>query len=85
MVATQVNTMLEASEDPNIVQNRYVDEIIHPDTKEKLKIHGTPWKFSETPSQFGFAPKLGEHNEEILLNLGYEDNEIDRLIEINAI
>ena len=85
MVATQVNTMLEASEDPNIVQNRYVDEIIHPDTKEKLKIHGTPWKFSETPSQFGYAPKLGEHNEEILLNLGYEDNEIDRLIEINAI
>ena len=85
MVATQVNTMLEASEDPNIVQNRYVDEIIHPDTKETLKIHGTPWKFSETPSQFGFAPKLGEHNEEILLNLGYEDNEIDRLIEINAI
>ena len=85
MVATQVNTMLEASEDPNIVQNRYVDEIIHPDTKEKLKIHGTPWKFSETPSQFGFAPKLGEHNEEILLDLGYEDNEIDRLIEINAI
>jgi len=85
MVATQVNTMLEASEDPNIVKNRYVDEIIHPDTKEKLKIHGTPWKFSETPSQFGFAPKLGEHNEEILLNLGYEDNEIDRLIEINAI
>ena len=85
MVATQVNTMLEASEDPNIVQNRYVDEIIHPVTKEKLKIHGTPWKFSETPSQFGFAPKLGEHNEEILLDLGYEDNEIDRLIEINAI
>ena len=85
MVATRVNTMLEASEDPNIVQNRYVDEIIHPDTKEKLKIHGTPWKFSETPSQFGFAPKLGEHNEEILLDLGYEDNEIDRLIEINAI
>ena len=85
MVATQVNTMLETSEDPNIVKNRYVDEIIHPDTKEKLKIHGTPWKFSETPSQFGFAPKLGEHNEEILLDLGYEDNEIDRLIEINAI
>ncbi len=85
MVATQVNTMLEASEDPNIVQNRYVDEIIHPDTKEKLKIHGTPWKFSETPSQFGFAPKLGEHNEEILLDLGYEYNGIDRLIEINAI
>ena len=85
MVATQVNTMLEASEDPNIVQNRYVDEIIHPATKEKLKIHGTPWKFSETPSQFGFAPKLGEHNEEILLDLGYEYNGIDRLIEINAI
>lgn len=85
MVATQVNTMLEASEDPNIVQNRYVDEITHPETKEKLKIHGTPWKFSETPSQFGFAPKLGEHNKEILLDLGYEDNDIDQLIEINAI
>jgi hypothetical protein len=33
--------------------------------------HGTPWQFSETPAKIEVAPELGEHNDEILTNLGY--------------
>ena len=59
LVAAPVNSMIEASNDPDIIANNYVSEILHPDLNENIKIHGTPWKFSETPSNFGVAPKLG--------------------------
>ena len=85
MVAAPVNTMLEASDDPNMSINNYVQEIYHPRLDEDLKIHGTPWKFSETPSKPGLAPSLGEHNEEILSDLGYDIEAIDELKKINAI
>ncbi|MFP6748481.1 MAG: hypothetical protein VCD66_12890 [Alphaproteobacteria bacterium] len=40
---------------------------------------GSPWRFSETPAKIGVAPKLGEHNTEILSGLGYDDGEIAAL------
>tara|TARA_B110000263_G_scaffold245228_1_gene254466 strand:+ start:445 stop:1656 length:1212 start_codon:yes stop_codon:yes gene_type:complete len=79
MVAAPVNTMLEASNDPNIVSNGYVKEIFHPKIGENIKIHGSPWNFSETPSNPGFAPELGEHNSEILSSLGYNESQIKEL------
>ena len=85
MVAAPVNTMLEASNDPNVVANGYVKEIYHPKIGENIKIHGSPWKFSETPSTPGFAPELGEHNDEILSSLGYTDSQVEELQKIEAI
>ena len=85
MVAAPVNTMLEASNDANMSINNYVQEIYHPGLDEDLKIHGTPWKFSETPSKPGLAPSLGQHNVEILKDLGYDAESIDELKKINAI
>ena len=85
MVAAPVNTMLEASNDPNVVANGYVKEIFHPKIGENIKIHGSPWKFSETPSTPGFAPELGEHNDEILSSLGYTDSQVEELQKIEAI
>ena len=85
MVAAPVNTMLEASNDPNVVANGYVKEIFHPKIGENIKIHGSPWKFSETPSRPGFAPELGEHNDEILSSLGYTDSQVEELQKIEAI
>jgi crotonobetainyl-CoA:carnitine CoA-transferase CaiB-like acyl-CoA transferase len=38
--------------------------------------HGTPWQVSETPAKIEVAPKLGEHNDEILTNLGYSKADI---------
>ena len=44
-----------------------------------MKVHGTPWKFSKTPANIKRAPKLGEHNNEILSNLDYTKDEIENL------
>ncbi|MDC0093375.1 CoA transferase [Alphaproteobacteria bacterium] len=76
IISTHVNTMLEASNEPNIADNNYVTEKYYPEVDKTLKIHGTPWKFSETPPVIKTAPKLGEHNEEILDNVGYSKEEI---------
>ena len=76
IISTHVNTMLDASNEPNIVDNNYVSEKYYPEIDKTLKIHGTPWKFSETPSVIKTAPRLGEHNEEILKDAGYSEEEI---------
>ena len=76
IISTHVNTMLDASNEPNIVDNNYVSEKYYPEIDKTLKIHGTPWKFSETPSVIKTAPRLGEHNEEILKGAGYSEEEI---------
>jgi crotonobetainyl-CoA:carnitine CoA-transferase CaiB-like acyl-CoA transferase len=79
MISTHVNTMLEASDDPNIKENNYVTEVWYPELNKNMKVHGTPWKFSKTPANIKRAPKLGEHNNEILSNLGYTKDEIENL------
>ena len=81
MISTHVNTMLEASNDPNIKENNYVTEVWYPELNKNMKVHGTPWKFSKTPANIKRAPKLGEHNSELLSSLGYSDKEIQDLIE----
>ena len=77
MISTHVNTMLEASKDPNIKENNYVTEVWYPELNKNMKVHGTPWKFSKTPANIKRAPKLGEHNTEILSGLGYTKDEIE--------
>ena len=81
MISTHVNTMLEASNDPNLKENNYVTEVWYPELNKNMKVHGTPWKFSKTPANIKRAPKLGEHNSELLSKLGYSDDEIQNLTE----
>ena len=79
MISTHVNTMLEASDDPNIKENNYVTEVWYPELNKNMKVHGTPWKFSKTPANIRRAPKLGEHKNEILSDLGYTKGDIESL------
>ena len=85
MISTHVNTMLEASNDPNIKENNYVTEVWYPELNKNMKVHGTPWKFSKTPANIKRAPKLGEHNNEILSGLGYTKDEIESFKDDNII
>ncbi len=78
IVAAPINTLLEASNDPDVVANGYVTHVDHP-RHGKLKVHGSPWQFSETPARPGIAPELGEHNAAVLGGLGYGESEIAEL------
>jgi crotonobetainyl-CoA:carnitine CoA-transferase CaiB-like acyl-CoA transferase len=81
IVAAPINTLLEASNDPDVLANGYVAEIDYPKHDKRLKVHGSPWNFSETPAQIGRAPELGSHNDEALASLGYTPAQIADLRE----
>ncbi|HET6240033.1 MAG TPA: CaiB/BaiF CoA-transferase family protein [Acetobacteraceae bacterium] len=71
IVAAPINTLLEASNDLDVLANGYVTEVEYPKHRKTLKVHGTPWQFSETPAQIGTAPELGADTDDVLDGLGY--------------
>jgi crotonobetainyl-CoA:carnitine CoA-transferase CaiB-like acyl-CoA transferase len=79
IVSAPINTLLEASNDPDVIANGYVTHVDYPKYGKKLKVHGTPWQFSETPAKPGIAPELGEHNAAVLCDLGYSEADIKDL------
>ncbi len=81
IVAAPINTLLEAADDPDVLANGYVTEVAYPEYGKTLKVHGSPWHFSETPAHIGVAPKLGADNAEILGELGYTAKQIEDLRE----
>lgn len=85
VVAAPINTLLEASNDPDVLANGYVTEVEYPKHGKKLKVHGSPWQFSETPARIGIAPELGEHNDAVLAEIGYSPAEIQGLRERKVI
>jgi len=84
IVAAPIKTLLESSEDPNVRANGYVTEQTYPEGPV-LKVHGSPWRFSETPARIGIAPGLGEHNEAVLTELGYSSDAIADLADRGVI
>ena len=59
-------------------QLRYREMIVEDDSGQEHI--GIPIKFLHEPGRINFAvPGLGEHNEEIALELGYSDQEIVQL------
>jgi crotonobetainyl-CoA:carnitine CoA-transferase CaiB-like acyl-CoA transferase len=85
IVAAPINTLLEASNDPDVLANGYVTEMAYPDHGKTVKVHGSPWRFSETPARIGIAPALGEHTDAILSGLGYGESRIRDLRERKVI
>ncbi len=79
IVSAPINTLLEAAVDPDVVANGYIAEVDYPRYGKRLKVHGSPWQFSETPAKIGIAPDLGEHNNEVLCALGYDAAQIEDL------
>jgi len=81
IVSAPINTLLEGSNDPDVLANGYVTEIDYPKHGKRLKVHGSPWHFSETPAHIGIAPELGQHNDEVLAELGYSAAQVADLRE----
>jgi crotonobetainyl-CoA:carnitine CoA-transferase CaiB-like acyl-CoA transferase len=85
IVSAPINTLLEASKDPDVVENGYIAERYYSEIGETLKVQGSPWQFSETPVSIGRAPKLGEHNDEVLEAMGFSKAEIKSMSDRNII
>jgi crotonobetainyl-CoA:carnitine CoA-transferase CaiB-like acyl-CoA transferase len=85
IVSAPINTLLEASHDPDVLANGYITEVDYPKYGKTIKVHGSPWQFSETPAHIGMAPELGEHNIPILTRLGYTEDQIQNLKAKNVI
>ena len=82
---TPVQTFKEAVNDPQALENGFIVEVEHP-------IHGTfknvtsPVQLSKTPGSIRtVAPELGQHTEEILLEMGYNWDDITAFKDAKAI
>ena len=74
-----VNDYAQAAADPLVTTNGYIVDLEDIDGETK-RVVGSPIRMSETPTQPSVAaPELGQHTEEILLELGYTWEQIGEL------
>jgi formyl-CoA transferase len=70
-----INTYAEALIDPHALARNMMVDLVHPGAGA-IKALGVPVKLSHTPGAVDrAAPMLGEHNADILTELGYSDAE----------
>ena len=74
-----INDLADVFSDPQLLHRKMFVEMAHP-TLGSIKQTGIPIKFSLTPGGLDrHPPLLGEHNSELLQELGYSDADIERL------
>jgi crotonobetainyl-CoA:carnitine CoA-transferase CaiB-like acyl-CoA transferase len=84
-ICTPVQSLTEVTRDPQALANNYLIDADHPEWG-RLRQVGFPWDFNDTPAEWRKeAPKLGQHTEEILTELGYSKEEIRLLRESGVI
>ncbi len=77
-------SMQELANEPSLRDTGTIVEVDHPERGTYLTV-GCPIKMSDSPVQVERSPLLGEHSEEILLQLGYSETEILSMKEAGAI
>jgi len=71
-----VNQVSEAALDPQVLANNYVTDFSHPVLGD-VKVPGVPFSMSKMETgPRAKAPEIGEHTEEVLLELGYSWDDI---------
>jgi crotonobetainyl-CoA:carnitine CoA-transferase CaiB-like acyl-CoA transferase len=71
LVLGKVYSPLEVVNDPQAWENDFFAEVDHP-VSGQVKLLASPMKFSKTPASVrSCAPELGQHTEEVLLEIGY--------------
>lgn len=75
-----VKTIREFAEDPQAKHNRTIFDADHPEAGTMRYVR-YPGHLSETPAGlYRHPPRLGEHSAEVLREVGYSDEEIERLL-----
>ncbi|WP_017753517.1 CaiB/BaiF CoA transferase family protein [Calidifontibacillus oryziterrae] len=83
--AGPIQTMKEVFNDPQVHARNMVWELEHP-IAGQIKLVGSPLKLSRTPVTIRkYPPLVGEHTEEILIQMGYTKNEIEEMKTLNII
>jgi len=79
----KVQKIEDLPDDPQVIANKYLTDYTHPLTGETYKYQNLPMQFRETPAmRQGRAPLLGEHTEEILVDiLGYKKEDMPGLLD----
>ncbi len=66
-----INSPEEAYEDPHFIERGYQVEVNHEELGRSYRYPGAPYRFEKTPWAISKrAPKLGEHQDEVLSELG---------------
>ena len=74
-----VHNLQEVFEDPQVIHNEMIVDMEH-SIYGPIKLTGFPVKLSDTPATLRLPPPtVGEHNEEVLRELNYTDDEIRAL------
>ena len=77
-------SMKEISEDTSLRETGTIVEVDHPERGKYLTV-GNPIKLSDSPSDVKRSPLLGEHTDQVLREIGMNDNEIAAAKEIGAV
>ena len=84
-IFTVVNSIDDLPDDPQVRANDYVIDYDHPQYGT-IQMLGLPVRLKETPGGVRLpAPEFGQHTEEILMDLGYDWDEITSLREREVI
>ncbi|HUF53602.1 MAG TPA: CoA transferase [Dehalococcoidia bacterium] len=81
-----VSTPKDIADNPQLKFRKWLTPVNHPERDKTLEYPGPPYRFSETPWTIRMRPPLiGEHNAEILGELGIDKAEWGRLSQAGAV